>query len=181
MSSEESHEQRHEQIERQIAFIVDQQSKFLTDIDRLREAQIALVEVQNQTSADVRDLARIVVDLAGTMSRFEVQAEADRQEVREGFTRLEIQAQADRQEMREGFARVDAHIEAERQEMREGFARMDARMDRFEAQAESDRQEIREAIGKLITVNEDTRRYTQEIAALAMKTERRVSDLENRQ
>jgi len=156
-------EERFEQIERQIAFIVDQQSKFLTDIDRLRESQIALVEVQNQTSTDVRDLARVVADLANTVSRIEVQGETDRQEMREGFTRFEIQAQADRQEMREGFAR------------------MDARMDRFEAQAESDRQEIREAIGKLITVNEDTRKYAKEIAALAMKTERRVTDLENRQ
>jgi len=182
--SEENHEQRHERIELQIAFIVDQQSKFLTDIDRLRErqnqqsenidrltsdiqalkeSQAAMIEVQTQTSADVRDLARIVAALANTVSRSEVQAEADRQE------------------MRDGFARGDARIEAERQEMREGFARMDVRMDRFEAQAESDRQEIREAVDKLITATEDTRRFAQEIAALATKTERRVTDLENRQ
>lgn len=58
-----SSEERFEQIERQIAFIVDQQSKFLTDVDRLREAQIAPVEVQYQTSADVRDLAGAVSEL----------------------------------------------------------------------------------------------------------------------
>jgi hypothetical protein len=52
---------------------------------------------------------------------------------------------------------------------------------RLEAQAETDRQEIREAIGHLITANENTRNYAQEIARLATQTERRVTDLENRQ
>lgn len=113
MSSEENHEQRHERIERQIAFIVDQQSKFLTDIEQLKE-------MQAQTSEDVRALAGVVSELADSVSRLEVQAETDRQE-------------------------------------------------------------IREAIGHLITANENTRNYAQEIARFIAQTEQRVTNLESKQ
>lgn len=112
MSSEENHEQSHERIERQIAFIVDQQAKFLTDIDQLKE-------LQSQTSADVRALAGVVSELADSVSRLETQAEIDRQE-------------------------------------------------------------IREAIGHLITANENTRNYAQEIARFVTQTEQRVTKLEDR-
>lgn len=111
--SSENHEQRHERIERQIAFIVDQQAKFSVDIDQLKE-------VQARTSDTVERLAGVVSDLAESVSRLEVQAEADRLE-------------------------------------------------------------IREAIGQLITANENTRSFAQEIARLTVQTERRVTDLENRQ
>lgn len=88
MSSEENHEQSHERIERQIAFIVDQQAKFLTDIEQLKE-------VQARTSESVDKLAGVVSELAGTVSqmdarmdRFEAQAESDRQEIREAINNL---------------------------------------------------------------------------------------------
>lgn len=74
MSSDENHEQSHERIERQIAFIVDQQSKFLTDIDQLKE-------VQARTADSVDKLAGVVSELAHT-----VEAQGD--EMREAISNL---------------------------------------------------------------------------------------------
>lgn len=81
-------EDRLDRVERQIAFIVDQQSKFLTDIDRLKESQTALVEAQTRTSEDVRALAGVVSELTVSISRLEAQAETDRQEIREAIGNL---------------------------------------------------------------------------------------------
>jgi hypothetical protein len=88
MSSDESPDQRHERIERQIAFIVDQQSKFLTDIEQLKDVQaqtskdiIALAHSQSQTSEDVRALAGVVAELAQTV-------ESQRGEMRDAIDKL---------------------------------------------------------------------------------------------
>jgi predicted DNA-binding transcriptional regulator AlpA len=50
----------------------------------------------------------------------------------------------------------------------------------LEAQAESDRAEIREAVGKLISSEEETRRFAIEIAQLVKQHETRISQLENK-
>ncbi len=50
----------------------------------------------------------------------------------------------------------------------------------LEVQAESDRAEIRDAIGKLVSSEEETRKFAIEIAQLVKQHEARISELENK-
>lgn len=50
----------------------------------------------------------------------------------------------------------------------------------MKAQADSDRAEIRDAIGKLVSSEEETRRFAIEIAQLVKQHEARISELENK-
>lgn len=97
MSSEENHEQQHELIERRMAFIVEQQSKFLTDIDRLRERQ-------DQTSKDIEQLKESQVRtsdslerLVGVVSELAQTVEAQRDEIRDAISNLIVANEATRE------------------------------------------------------------------------------------
>lgn len=81
-----------EEMERAIEFLLNSQDRFSADIDRLKE-------VQTQTSRDVQALASSVSELTNTVAQVESQ-------MVEGFTRLEVQAEADRQEIREAINKL---------------------------------------------------------------------------
>ena len=64
----------HEEMERAIEFLLEHHAKLSTDLDKLKE-------LQAQTTSDIQALT-------ANVDRLEVQAEADRQEMRDGFNKL---------------------------------------------------------------------------------------------
>ena len=81
-------------IERQIAFIIEQQANFSTDIEQLKE-------VQKLQAANIDRLTSDVQMLTGAVANMREQMDADRQEAREVIDRLVS-------EMHEGFNKLIA-------------------------------------------------------------------------
>lgn len=84
----------HEEMERTMQFILDQQARFSVDIDLLKESQEKLIQNQTRMSADIENLKISVAGLLELSRQSMETAEADRQMVRE-------MADADRRMVRE--------------------------------------------------------------------------------
>lgn len=70
-----------DELNRKMEFIVEQQAQFAVDIQLLKEAQAT-------TNASIAQLTKDVLMLADTQSQMQEQAEADRQEMRNGINQM---------------------------------------------------------------------------------------------
>ena len=80
----------HEEIERTMQFILNQQARFSVDIDLLKEAQTrttndisAMIELQAKTSSDIQDMKIAIAGLLELSRQSMETADADRRLVRE--------------------------------------------------------------------------------------------------
>ncbi|MEW6206822.1 MAG: hypothetical protein AB1631_00540 [Acidobacteriota bacterium] len=166
-------------IEHTMQFILEQQAKFSADIDVLKEAvsrqgeninrlNVAIDEViqsQKKMNEYLGQLTEVVASLADSVST----VEAHEQTTSESLIKLT--------EVITGNERTTSRNLTQLTEMVGGLA--DSVSD-LKAQAESDRAEIRDAIGKLVSSEEETRRFAIEIAQLVKQHEARISELENK-
>lgn len=99
----------HEEMERAIEFLLEHQAKLSTDLDKLKV-------LQAQTTSDIQALT-------ANVGRLEVQAEADRQEMRGGMNLLRESINNAIEEMRDGFNKLILANEFTR-ELSENVARL---------------------------------------------------------
>lgn len=166
-------------IEGTIQFIVEQQAKFSTDIDilketvsqqgqnisRLNDAVDEVIQSQKKASEYLMQLTGVVASLADSVST----VEAHEQTTSKNLIKLTEVVAGNEQATSRNLAQLN-----------EVAAGMADSMSDFGAQAEADRAEIRDAIGKLISSEEETRRFAIEIAQLVKQHESRISQLESK-
>lgn len=70
-----------DELNRKMEFIIEQQAQFAVDIQLLKEAQAT-------TNASIAQLTKDVLMLADAQSQMQEQAEADRQEMRNGINQM---------------------------------------------------------------------------------------------
>ncbi len=183
-------------IERTIQFIVEQQARFSADIDVLKEAlsqqgenisrlNVAIDEVvqsQKKTSEYLAQLTGVVASLADSVGT----VEADQRVTSQNLIRLT--------DVVAGLADSASTVEAGQRETSQDLIKLadvvarladstidiEAKPAIMGAQAELDRAEIRDAIGKLVSSEEETRRFAIEIAHLVKQHEARIVQLENK-
>jgi chromosome segregation ATPase len=154
-------------VEGTMQFILEQQAKFSADIDvfkeavsrqgenisRLNEAIDEVVQSQKNMSEYLGQLTGVVASLADSVST----------------------VKADQQMLSRNLMELTGVVT----KLADSSSDVEVKASVLEAQAEADRAEIREAIGKLISSEEETRRFAIEIAQLVKQHESRIAKLED--